>query len=75
MGKVAYRLDLQEDLIKIHHTFHVLKLRKCVIDKSFVVPLDDIQVNDLLNYIEWPVAILDMKTKALRNKVVPLVKV
>ena len=30
-------------------------------DDSAVVPLDDIQVNDRLNYIERPVAILDQK--------------
>ena len=40
-----------------------------------MVPLEDIQVDDSLNYIEWPVAILDRKSKDLRNKRVELVKV
>ena len=40
-----------------------------------VVPLDDIQVDDHLIYVERPVVILDKKTKALRNKEVSLVKV
>ena len=40
-----------------------------------MVPLEDIQVDDNLNYIEQPVAILDKKMKDLRNKWVKLVKV
>lgn len=40
-----------------------------------VFPLDYIQVNERLNHVERPVAILDRKMEALRNKVVPLVKV
>jgi len=45
------------------------------VDDSAVVPLEDIQVDDSLNYIERPVAILDRKSKDLRNKRVELVKV
>ena len=44
-------------------------------DESVVVPLEDIQVDDRLNYIERPMVILDRKTKALHNKVITLVKV
>ena len=59
----------------MHNTFHVSQLHKCVVDESVVVPLDDIQVNDLLNFMERLVVILDRKIKALGNKVVPLFKV
>nr|KAJ0204071.1 hypothetical protein LSAT_V11C500265800 [Lactuca sativa] len=75
VGRVAYHLDLPEELSQIHRTFHVSQLRKCLVDDSTVVPLEDIQVDDRLNYIKRPVAILDQKTKTLRNKVVELVKV
>ena len=75
LGKVGYRLYLPKKLTRIHNTFHVLQLRKCVADDSTVVPLGDIQVNDLLSYVERPLAILDRKTNTLRNKVVSLVKV
>ena len=75
MGKVPYRLELPAELSKIHNTFHVSQMRKCVADETTMVPLEDIQVDDCLNYIEKLVAILDKKVKVLRNKEVPLVQV
>ncbi|CAH1450579.1 unnamed protein product [Lactuca virosa] len=75
VSKVAYRLDLPAELSQIHIIFPVSQLRKCLVDDSAIVPLEDIQVDDSLNYIERRVAILDRKTKTLRNKVVQLVKV
>ena len=40
-----------------------------------MVPLEDIQVEEGLNYIKRPIGILDRKIKVLRNKEVPLVQV
>ena len=74
VGRVAYHLDLLAKLSQIHSTFHVSQLRKCLVDDSTVVPLEDILVDDRLN-VKRPVAILDRKKKTLRNKVVELVKV
>ncbi|KAD5318240.1 hypothetical protein E3N88_18186 [Mikania micrantha] len=74
-GKVAYRLDLPEELNGIHATFHVPHLRKCLAEEQAHVPLDDIEVDDRLNYIEEPVAIVDTKEKQLRNKTVRQVRV
>ena len=50
-------------------------MQKCLVDDFVVVPLEDIWVDDRLNYIEKPVVIIDQRTKTLRNKVVELVKV
>lgn len=75
VGKVAYRLDLSNELSQIHNTFHVPQLRKCITNEAAVISLDEIQVDESLNYIERPIAILDRKTKVLRNKEVKLVKV
>ncbi|KAD5318253.1 hypothetical protein E3N88_18199 [Mikania micrantha] len=75
VGKVAYRLDLPEELSGIHPTFHVSHLRKCLADEQAHVPLDDVEVDDRLNYIEEPVAIVDTKEKQLRNKTVRQVRV
>ena len=75
VGKAAYRMDLPAELNQIHITFNVSQLRKCVADESVVVPLDDIHVDERLNYIKRLIMILDKKMKILRNKVVGLVKV
>ena len=50
-------------------------MRKCIADEKAIVPLEDIQVDDRLNYIERPVVILYRKVKSLRNKLVSLFKV
>lgn len=47
----------------------------CKWQEATIVPLDDTQVDECLNYVEQPVAILDRKMKALHNKVMDLVKV
>lgn len=75
VGKVAYTLNLPEELSHIHNTFYVSQLRKCMAVESAVVPLGDIQVDERLNYIERLMAILNRKTKTLQNKAVGLVKV
>ncbi|KAI3775134.1 hypothetical protein L1987_49703 [Smallanthus sonchifolius] len=68
VGAVAYLLELPEGLSRLHNTFHVSHLRKCLPDESTFVPLDDIELDEKLNYVEEPVAILDRKMKRLRNK-------
>jgi hypothetical protein len=75
VGKVVYRLELPEELEQIDNTFHVSRLRKCLADETAVVPLEDIQVDESLNYVERPIAILERKLKKLRNKEIGIVKV
>ncbi|KAI3732488.1 hypothetical protein L1987_63693 [Smallanthus sonchifolius] len=43
-------------------------IARCLVDESNFVPLDDIELDEKLNYVEEPVAILDRKVKKLRNK-------
>ncbi|KAD5317207.1 hypothetical protein E3N88_17153 [Mikania micrantha] len=52
IGNVAYRLELPEELNGIHDTFHVSYLRKCLADESAYVPLEDLEIDDKLNYVE-----------------------
>ncbi|GJZ42487.1 putative reverse transcriptase domain-containing protein [Tanacetum coccineum] len=40
VGEVAYKLELPEELSRVHNTFHVSNLKKCYADKPLVVPLD-----------------------------------
>ena len=72
---MAYRLELPDELQQIHNTFHVSQLRKCLADETAIVPLEDIQVDESLNYVERPIAILERKLKKLRNKGIGIVKV
>lgn len=46
VGRVAYYLDLPPELSQIHSIFHVSQLRKCLVDDSAVVSLENIQVDD-----------------------------
>ncbi|GJR32869.1 putative reverse transcriptase domain-containing protein [Tanacetum coccineum] len=57
VGPVAYRLDLPEELDGVHDTFHVSNLKKCLPDPTLQVPLDEIQVDAKLNFVEEPVEI------------------
>nr|GEZ43214.1 putative reverse transcriptase domain-containing protein [Tanacetum cinerariifolium] len=71
---VVYRLELPEQLSRVHSTFHVLKLKKCMADKPLAIPLDEIQVDKKLNFIEEPVEIMDREVKRLKQSHIPIVK-
>ncbi|KAJ9542165.1 LOW QUALITY PROTEIN: hypothetical protein OSB04_028671 [Centaurea solstitialis] len=45
-------------------TFHVSQLRKCLADETAHIPLDDIQIDESLNYVERPVVVLDRKLRS-----------
>nr|GFA59070.1 hypothetical protein [Tanacetum cinerariifolium] len=57
IGPVAYRLRLLKELNGVHDTFHVSNLKKCLADPTLQVPLDEIQVDAKLNFMEEPVEI------------------
>ncbi|GJZ53451.1 putative reverse transcriptase domain-containing protein [Tanacetum coccineum] len=63
VGLVAYRLRLPEELNGVHDTFHVSNLKKCLADPTLQVPLDEIQVDAKLNFVEEPVKILEREFK------------
>ncbi|GJT21796.1 putative reverse transcriptase domain-containing protein [Tanacetum coccineum] len=75
VGTVAYRLELPEQLSRVHSTFHVLKLKKCMADEPLAIPLGEIQVDDKLHFIEEPVEIMDRDVKRLKQSRIPIVKV
>ena len=75
VGKVAYRLDLSNELGNVHNVFHVSQLRKFLSDPTKIIEPDEVEIDTSLEYEEYPVAILDTKEKKLRNKVIPMVKV
>ncbi|GJW10050.1 putative reverse transcriptase domain-containing protein [Tanacetum coccineum] len=60
VGLVAYRFDLLEELDGVHDTFHVSNLKKCLANPTLQVPLDEIQVDAKLNFVEELVKILEV---------------
>ncbi|GKD20557.1 putative reverse transcriptase domain-containing protein [Tanacetum coccineum] len=42
VGIVAYRLELPEKLSRVHSTFHVSNLKKCMAEENLIIPLDEI---------------------------------
>ncbi|GJU01965.1 putative reverse transcriptase domain-containing protein [Tanacetum coccineum] len=75
VGTVAYRLELPEPLSWVHSTFHVSNLNKCFSDEPLAILLDEIQIDDKLNFIEEPIEIMDREVKRLKQSCIPIVKV
>nr|GEV86287.1 putative reverse transcriptase domain-containing protein [Tanacetum cinerariifolium] len=75
IGTVAYKLELPQELNRVHNTFHVSNLKKCHADEPLVVPLNGLHFDDKLHFVEEPVEIIDQKVKRLKQSRIPLVKV
>nr|GEY97822.1 putative reverse transcriptase domain-containing protein [Tanacetum cinerariifolium] len=75
IGPVAYKLEVPEKLYGIHNTFHVSNLKKCLADENLVIPLEEVQLDDKLHFIEEPVEIMDQEVKQLKQSRIPIVKV
>ncbi|GJR38491.1 putative reverse transcriptase domain-containing protein [Tanacetum coccineum] len=75
IGPVAYRLRLPEELNGVHDTFHMSNLKMCLADPTLQVPLDEIQVDVKLNFMEEPMEILEREFKKLKQSRIAIVKV
>nr|GEV82606.1 putative reverse transcriptase domain-containing protein [Tanacetum cinerariifolium] len=75
VGTVAYRLKLLEQLSRVHSTFHVSNLKKCLSDELLAISLDEIHVDEKLRFIEEPLEIMDCKVKRLKKSRIPIIKV
>nr|GEW86830.1 putative reverse transcriptase domain-containing protein [Tanacetum cinerariifolium] len=51
-GDVAYRIELPQQLSRVHNTFYVSNLKKCLSDESLVIPLEELRVDDKLHFVE-----------------------
>ncbi|GKC42438.1 hypothetical protein Tco_1060160 [Tanacetum coccineum] len=74
VGTVAYQLELPEQLSRVHSTFHVSNLKKCLSDEPLAIPLDEIHVDNKLNFIKEPVKVMDREVKCLKQSRIPIVK-
>ncbi|GJZ72757.1 putative reverse transcriptase domain-containing protein [Tanacetum coccineum] len=63
VGSVAYKLELPQELSRVHNTFHVSNLKKCYADEPLAVPLDGLHFDDKLHFVEESVEIMDREVK------------
>ncbi|KAD6454510.1 hypothetical protein E3N88_09216 [Mikania micrantha] len=75
IGLVAYELQLPQELSSVHNVFHVSNLKKCLSDETLAIPLEEIQIDEQLHFVEEPVEIMDRELKKLKLNKIPIVKV
>ncbi|GJS83478.1 putative reverse transcriptase domain-containing protein [Tanacetum coccineum] len=75
VGPVAYQLKLPQELNCIHDTFHVSNLKKCLAESDIQVPLEEIDVDENVRFVEEPIEIMARDVKKLKRRKIPLVKV
>ncbi|GJU38186.1 putative reverse transcriptase domain-containing protein [Tanacetum coccineum] len=66
--------ETTEKIFKIRDRMQAA-LKKCLSDDTLVIPLEEIQLDDKLNFIEEPVEIMDREVKQLKRSHIPIVKV
>ncbi|GKD17541.1 putative reverse transcriptase domain-containing protein [Tanacetum coccineum] len=75
VGTVTYRLELPQQLSRVHSTVHVSNLKKCLSDEPLEIPLDEIHIDDKLHFVEEPLEIMDREVKRLKQSCIPSIKV
>ncbi|GJX60512.1 putative reverse transcriptase domain-containing protein [Tanacetum coccineum] len=68
VGTIAYILEFPQQLSRVHSTFHVSNLKKCLSDEPLAIPLDEIHIDDKLHFVEEPVEIMDREVKRLNKE-------
>ncbi|GJY54435.1 putative reverse transcriptase domain-containing protein [Tanacetum coccineum] len=72
---VAYKLELPQQLSRVHNIFHVSNLKKCLSDESLVISLEELRVDDKLHFVEEPIEVMDREIKKLKRSHIPIIKV
>nr|GEU55118.1 putative reverse transcriptase domain-containing protein [Tanacetum cinerariifolium] len=72
---ISYTLELPEQLSRVHSTFHVSNLKKCLSDEPLAISLDEVHTDDKLRFIEEPVEVMDREVKKLKQIRFPIIKV
>jgi hypothetical protein len=55
VGKMAYQLELPDNLSDVHNIFHVSQLKKCLCVPEEQFPLEELSVQGDLTYTVYPV--------------------
>ncbi|GJV35187.1 putative reverse transcriptase domain-containing protein [Tanacetum coccineum] len=73
--RMAYKLELPEELSNVYSTFHISNIKKCLSDESLVIPMKELPLDDKLNFVEEPMEIMDQEVKQLKQSRIPIIKV
>nr|GEV09591.1 putative reverse transcriptase domain-containing protein [Tanacetum cinerariifolium] len=60
---------------KVHSTFHVSNLKKCLFDEPLAISLDEVHIDDKLYFVEEPIEVMDCEVKRLNQSPIPIIKV
>jgi hypothetical protein len=74
-GEVDYQLSLPEGLSAVHDVFHVSQLKKCLCVPEEQLPVEGLEAQEDLTYIEKPVQILETADRVTRRKTIRMCKV
>jgi hypothetical protein len=74
-GEVAYLLELPDNLSDVHDVFHVSQLKKCLRVSEEQLPMEELNVNEDLTYLEYPIRILETSHITTQSKVINMCKV
>jgi hypothetical protein len=74
-GEVAYQLSLPEILSAVHDVFHMSQLKKCLRVPEEQFPIEDLEVQEDLTYIEKPTQILETTDRVTRRSTIRMCKV
>jgi hypothetical protein len=67
---VAYQLNLPEDLSAVHDVFHVSQLKKCLRVPEEQLPMEGLEIQEDLTYIEKPTQILETVDRVTQRKTI-----
>jgi hypothetical protein len=73
-GEVAYQLNLPKDLSAVHDVFHVSQLMKCLCVPEEQLPVEGLEVQEDLTYIEKPTQILETANRVTRRNTIRMCK-
>jgi hypothetical protein len=74
-GEVAYQLSLPENLSTVHDVFHMSQLKKCLWVPEEQLPMEDLEVQEVLTYIEKPTQILETADRVTQRSTIRMCKV
>jgi hypothetical protein len=72
---LAYKLKLPEELAGIHPVFHVSQQGKCLRVPDETILPEAVDLQETLEYVEYPVKILARVDKETRRTTIPYCKV